>query len=183
MCVIIVKNKGQKLPPYELLLAAYRANPDGCGFVSEKRSFKSLNFDSFYNHLKWVGDDEGCIIHFRWATNGSVCKKNCHPFKADDIAFAHNGILDITPDGDMTDSETALQRIIAPAIARFGWGSEIADAVIDDVRGGSRFAFMRKGDIRLYGNFQTFGAWQFSNLNWMYQYRAIVAQKRRYQLA
>ena len=70
-------------------------NPHGCGFVSKTNHFKSLDFNMFLRHLHNVPQDENCIIHFRYATNGSVCKANYHPFTHKSISFAHNGILNI----------------------------------------------------------------------------------------
>jgi hypothetical protein len=170
MCVIITKEKGQKMPSLGLLASCYRANPDGCGFVSTRHSFKSLNFTDFYRHLSRVKDDEACIIHFRFATHGGVCQRNCHPFKIGKVAFAHNGVLPIEPLADKTDSETAFIEEIYPAIQRYGWGNRRTDAAINRVRGGSRFAFLVGGKIKTYGNFVDYEGYKFSNLNFLYRY-------------
>ena len=80
MCVIVIKPAGHDLPSKSELRKAYEHNSDGCGFVSETATYKSLDFEDFYGHLRKVSRDENCIIHFRWATHGSVCVRNCHPF-------------------------------------------------------------------------------------------------------
>lgn len=153
MCVIIVKPAGVKMPSNEIINAAYHANPHGCGIVSPSTFYKGLSYRNFKQHLKQVGDNEPCIIHFRLATHGSIKKANCHPFRRGDVWFAHNGILSITPIGDMTDSETALQNIIHPAIIKYGYGSKGMDVAVAKVIGCSKFAFMQGGDVRLYGDF------------------------------
>lgn len=109
---------------------------------------KGLSYRSFKKHLQRVREDEPCIIHFRLATHGSIKRANCHPFNRGDVWFAHNGILNIQPMGDMTDSETALQKVIYPAIVKYGYGSEGMDVAVTKVIGYSKFAFMQGGDVR-----------------------------------
>jgi hypothetical protein len=76
MCVIIVCPKGVALPSVDELKAAYMRNPDGCGFVSESDHYKSLHFSTFIRRLMKRDINENVIIHFRFATHGSVCVKN-----------------------------------------------------------------------------------------------------------
>ena len=130
MCVIIVKPAGVKMPSNEIINAAYHANPHGCGLISPSVFYKGLSYRSFKKHLQKVREDEPCIIHFRLATHGSIKRANCHPFNRGDVWFAHNGILNIQPIGDMTDSETALQKVIYPAIVKYGYGSDGMDVAV-----------------------------------------------------
>lgn len=153
MCVIIYKPAGVKMPSKEILNAAYRANPHGCGFSSLSCSFKSLNYSEFMWRLNQVADSEPCIIHFRLATHGSIKTANCHPFKRGGISFAHNGVLNIKPVGDKTDSETAFIKCIYPAIKRHGWGSVVVERMINSLIGFSKFAIMYHGEVKLYGTY------------------------------
>lgn len=155
MCVIIVKPAGVKMPPREILDAAHSANQDGCGFVSTFHHKKTLSYRTFLHELSKVKQSEACIIHFRLATHGSVRTANCHPFRRGDVFFAHNGILDIRPAGDMTDSETAFARYIYPAIVKYGYDDGMKDYVISGIIGFSKFAMMRHGDVKvnMYGDF------------------------------
>lgn len=169
MCVIIYKPAGINLPSAMTLEAAYRANPHGCGFASPSLSYKGLDFTNFKRRLAAVPDSEPCIIHLRLATHGSIKRLNCHPFKRGGIVFAHNGILDIEPVGDRTDSETAFLKYIYPAIRVNGWGSVEADRVIHQLISSSKFALMYHDDVRLYGSFimQADGCY-YSNLRFRY---------------
>lgn len=167
MCVIIVKPAGVKMPGIDTINAAYTANPDGCGIVSPSVFYKGLSYRSFKKHLKKVSDDEPCIIHFRLATHGSIRSANCHPFRRGDVWFAHNGILDIRPHGDMTDSETAFQNIIYPAITRHGYGSNEMDLAVYAVIGYSKFAFLQDDNLRLYGDFIKRDGCYYSNLRFL----------------
>ncbi len=153
MCVIIVKPAGVEMPTNEIIKAAYKANPHGCGFISPSTFYKGMSFESFKRHLKKVSVDEPCIIHFRLATHGSIRRANCHPFNIGDVWFAHNGILSIRPQGDMTDSETAFKTILYPAIEKYGYGSDKMDKAVSRIIGCSKFAFLQGDEIKMYGDF------------------------------
>lgn len=171
MCVIIIRQAGKPMPSDSELQKAYVMNPHGCGFVSKTHSFKSLNFDNFLKHLHDVPQDENCIIHFRYATNGSVCRQNCHPFTKKGISFAHNGVLDIMQEGDRTDSETAFRNIIYPCIQQYGFDSEELRMAIKKIIGYSKFALMNgKGEILLFGDFKTHEGRLYSNLRHLGHY-------------
>lgn len=153
MCVIIYKPAGVAMPDPKIIEAAAKANPHGFGFVSDRFFYKGLSLNSFKRQLANVGEDENCIMHFRLATHGSIKKANCHPFNIDGVYFAHNGILDITPRGDKTDSETAFREVIYPAIAAYGLNSQEAEQAINSIIGYSKFAIMCEDNVNLYGNF------------------------------
>lgn len=140
-----------------------KVHPDGMGFVSESMSYKGLSFETFLKRFHAVPANENVIIHFRYATNGSVKKRNCHPFKSEDIWFAHNGILYVSTRGDITDSEAAFRGYIMPVIRLFGYGSPEMDKVVKTIIGNSRFAFMYKGKIKTYGHFEQIGDRLYSN--------------------
>lgn len=170
MCVICVKPKGVEMPSNEIIKAMYKANHDGCGFCTPTKDYKGLSLDSFLREIAKVTADEPCIMHFRWATHGSVKLANCHPFYAPevDLWFAHNGVLDIRPKGDMTDSETAFRQIIAPIVEKCGLDSEDTVKAINSVRECSRFALMQGDQVRIYGQFyERFGCY-YSNLNFVH---------------
>lgn len=167
MCVLIVKPAGVKMPSYDLLKQAYQANPHGCGFATKYDYFKTLSFDTFMKRLSSVGDDEDVIIHFRLATHGSIKRANCHPFKKGNIYFAHNGILNITPIGDKTDSETAFIKYIYPAIVKYGLGSPECDDVVFSLLGYSKFAILQEDNVRLFGDFTQVDGVYYSNLRFM----------------
>ena len=167
MCIIIVKPAGEKLPSIEILKQCKIRNKDGFGFVvPNKEPFKTLKFEEFISELKNVTDDQPCIIHFRFATHGKISKKNSHPFKIENIAFAHNGVLKVENLEGMTDSETAFKYILHPAIETFGFASKGFEKTIASIIGGSKFAFLTdKGTIKIYGQFITSDGLYYSNEN------------------
>lgn len=167
MCCIIYKPKGVPMPSRDILGKIKRINHNGYGFVSTNHFHKGLDYRTFLRHLSDVVEEEDCIIHFRFATHGSVCRANCHPFRKDSVYFAHNGILNIRPIGDKTDSETAFRRFIYPSIVHYGYGSIQADQVIKQIIGYSKFALMCNGEVRLYGDYKILDGVYYSNLRWL----------------
>ena len=173
MCVLIVKRAGDKLPSDAILKMCYQANPDGCGFSTVRAWFKSLDFDQFLRVLKRnVSINDDCLIHFRFATHGSVKKENCHPFidRGAGVAFAHNGVLPILSKNDLTDSEIFFRESFLPTFKKCGWNEQTKN-VIKNVIGGSKFAFLDKNEgLKTFGEFYTIKGCKclFSNLRWDY---------------
>ena len=168
MCVIIYKPKGEFLPNSRIIKACGMANRHGFGFATPTKYFKSLNFEAFRHELEKVRYDEPCIIHFRLATHGSIKKANCHPFRRGDVVFAHNGILDIEPYRDMTDSETAFRFHLYPVIRQYGLQSDETDKAVSEVIGGSRFAIMQGEEVRLFGIYEEINGCYYSNLRFFH---------------
>lgn len=154
MCVLIIKDKGIKMPSKNELKLAALHNPHGFGFVSSNGFYyRTMDFEDFYKHLKGVRKEDACIIHFRIATHGSHKVDNCHPFNLGDIYFAHNGILPIRTAMDMTDSETEFRNVLYPAAMEFGLGSATFNGIVNRRIYNSKFAFMQNGEIFLYGRY------------------------------
>lgn len=170
MCVIIHKPAVAKLPAFDTLCRCARLNPHGFGFCTPNRVFKSLSFDDFLSAVYEEDESLPMLIHMRWATHGSIKKANCHPFidPQNGLVFCHNGVLDVSPIGGRTDSETAFKWLLSPAFDRFGFGRDFTKAV-ELVRGCSRFAFMNgQGEVRLYGDFIRYEGCQYSNSRFLY---------------
>ena len=170
MCIIITKPAGVKMPPKAILDRCAALNPHGFGFATKDRIYKTLSYSDFYNALKSIRKNEAAILHFRYATHGSIKLENCHPFKDAEtgLSFAHNGVLDITPIGDMTDSETAFRTVIMPVVKKHGFDSDEFCITTHNIKGPSRFAFIDKeGKYRLYGPFTQYNGCWYSNRNFL----------------
>lgn len=132
------------------------SNPHGFGFATPTKIFHSMNRDEFERRLQAeIRKEEPAIIHCRIATHGSIKKSNCHPFVdlESGVVFAHNGILDIKPIGDKTDSETAFLTRFVPVIRRYGIKSRELAAEVRGIIGGSKFVFMdADGNAEMFGN-------------------------------
>lgn len=168
MCILIYKPKGVEMPSKYILDKASLANPHGFGFVSSNHKlYKTMSYERFMQELAKVDDSENCIIHFRLATHGSICRRNCHPFKQRDVFFAHNGILRIQPINDMTDSETAFKTLLYPTIAKFGLYSDEVNDAVNSIIGYSKFAMMQNDNVRLFGSFSRIKGSYYSNLRFL----------------
>lgn len=169
--MLIAKPQGAKLPPYRILEHCATRNPDGFGFATVDQVCHFMNFDTFYRCLLEASEDrQSMLIHFRYATHGSVGLSNCHPFRDDisGVSFAHNGILNIYPYKDMTDSETAFRRLYVPIIREYGLDSDELRYEVYNTIGYSRFAFLGEDSrIRCFGTFYKFGGCLYSNPNFM----------------
>lgn len=112
MCVIVTKPKDVRWVEKESLRSCWDENPDGAGFAFARDGSLTIkkgyfNFDRLYNDLIQV-EALPVLLHFRFATHGSIAAKNCHPFvTAKCCAMAHNGIIPFKSGEyiDMTDSE------------------------------------------------------------------------------
>lgn len=158
------------MPPKAIIERCARLNPHGFGFATKDRIYKTLDYMDFCNMLKSIKRHEAAIIHFRYATHGSIKEANCHPFRDEEtgISFAHNGVLNITPIYDMTDSETAFRTRIVPTIREHGFGSDEFIIENHNIIGGSRFAYIDKdGNYSLYGPFVHHKGCWYSNRNFL----------------
>lgn len=169
MCVIIVKPASVKMPSQEFLQAASDANPDGCGFCTPSANYKGMSFPGFLYRLGAARPGEPCLMHFRIATHGSIRKANCHPFYDRETGtwFMHNGILGISPVGDLTDSETAFRNIIVPNIKCYGFDSKQLDEAVQSIIGTSKFALLHGSQVKLYGKFYDYNGLYLSNTHFL----------------
>ena len=167
MCIIIAKPQGVELPPANIIANCAMRNPDGFGFATVEGVYKTMDFRAFYKRLQETASpDIAMILHFRIATHGSCKRANCHPFGDDEtgVSFAHNGMLDIMPYKDMTDSETAFRGLYVPKIREYGLDSDELRYEVFGTIGFSRFAFLGPdSQIRLFGHFYKWRGCSFSN--------------------
>ncbi len=179
MCIICVKPAGVKRPTQEQLQAMCKSNPNGFGYMTWSpdkglQVRKTMDEKQFAQWVEQIPDEQPVVYHARIATHGSVQERNCHPFLSADQqwAFAHNGILSIENEGDMTDSETFFRRIAEPML-RAGYepttdGKSAFDDMVRCVIGSSKFVFMNShGNIYLYGSFIEDGGLYFSNSSYI----------------
>lgn len=170
MCIICVKPAGVQIPPMAILTRCAALNPHGFGFATKDRVFKTLDPKEFFKELKTIKKSETAILHFRYATHGSIKIENCHPFRDDKtgVSFAHNGILGIRPINDMTDSETAFRTRILPTIREYGFGSDEFILENYNIIGCSRFAYINQdGEYSMYGHFVHHRGCWYSNRNFL----------------
>ncbi len=150
MCLLILKPAKLSIPR-EYLISADIANPHGCGIAfPDGRTTKTLKgakwgADDIERALSSIGDAPA-IIHFRYATHGSLIDSNTHPFMLPrGIAAAHNGVISgVTCRDDESDTRAYLRQHVSPYVAK---GQDITcplflDAVGAQVGAGNKLVFM-----------------------------------------
>jgi len=111
MCIIAAKPAGVKWLEESKMKNCFLANSDGAGLAWAVDSGVCISKGYFdWEHL-WQDmkalENYSVLLHCRYATNGSIKRSNCHPFRLKNgTVMAHNGVIDIEAEGDMTDSET-----------------------------------------------------------------------------
>ena len=190
MCVIVFVPKGETLPVKATLEQCYRRNPDGCGFswcaddkVHIKKGF--FSFKDFWKAVRKIKLDETpLLMHFRIKTHGDICEELTHPFAVsksyDDMrkteysgqcVMAHNGVLDLPSEKDVSDSMTLAKIFADTSLAYRAAGDKTWREILDKVIKGSRVAVLwRNGVERLYGEgwIQEGGVW-YSNTSFRVQ--------------
>lgn len=176
MCILIVKPAGVKVPSMKIFENCFWANKDGAGFAySDGRKLTlskgHMKFKDFENALHDSGDltKYPAIFHFRIATHGTVKPANTHPFNVNDRMVAgHNGILRITPKGDLTDSETFFKYVCAPVLETCPLYSEEFSTMVSALIDSSKLAFLTdKGDIKMFGKFEEEDGVFYSNTSYL----------------
>lgn len=109
MCFLLYKPQGQRIK-HEWIENAYQSNGDGFGisYKINNKLYISKGLFSLEGCKSWCDSiplDASAIVHFRWATHGSICAENCHPFAIGSATCAHNGVLMGYGVDDGTDSE------------------------------------------------------------------------------
>ena len=167
MCVIIVKPQGVKMPNKDILDACREANTDGVGYCTSSGKFnKSTNYELIKNDLLNIQQNDKAIIHFRFATQGSVIDANCHPFISNDIYFAHNGCLPFLNKTDQTDSEIFFRNKVMPVVKKYGLNSNKSINLLNKYSKLSKFALMYNSELFLFGTYFAVNGCLFSNLRW-----------------
>ena len=117
MCIIVVKDKKNKLPKEEYLRNCFENNPDGAGFMYTKKGSVIIDkgYMTYKNFIKRYKklckkfnnfDNKALIMHFRIGTAGANSPQNTHPYPITDdkkllhktyvktnLGMAHNGII------------------------------------------------------------------------------------------
>ena len=168
MCIIVCKDKGQKMPNEETLRRCFIRNNDGAGFaynlnnkVYIKKGF--LTFDELQKALKTLQEqvkieDVGLVIHFRIGTAGTNGAGNTHPYpltnkwwkyKTTDmttgVAVFHNGIINgYSPNKenkhDFNDTQLYIMKRLAKMPQNFYKKEKWLNVIGTET--GSRFAFI-----------------------------------------
>ena len=171
MCIIIHKPEGRFIST-ETLYNCYMGNRDGIGLLfaeqGELKIYKTLSYESFLKRYEKLEERE-LLIHFRYATHGTINVRNCHGFRLNKhLAFVHNGIIsiDIPKGRDITDSEQFGNEYLKPLPKGFETNPAIKKLIENRIKG-SKIALMdSSGKVTIYNKQDgiTEGGVWYSNL-------------------
>ena len=139
MCIIVAKEKGQKLPSKDILKTCFERNNDGAGlmYVQDNKVVIDkgyMTFKSFYKRIKKLQKrfnsdltDKALVFHFRIGTSGENDKATTHPFPISsnsddlrktyfktDLGMAHNGIISNYVYGDdLSDTQNFVKDFVS----------------------------------------------------------------------
>ena len=198
MCIIIAKNKKDRLPTHEELLNSFEYNSDGAGFMYTQRgkviidkgymTFK--DFIKRYNELcKEFHDfkNKSLVIHCRIGTSSGNTPANTHPYPITnkekelhrlkfetDLGMAHNGIIsDYTPTWAKPTTNDTQEFILKYVYNLYShWDTFYKNRFILEGLSkitNSKLAFLDKDDnLYLVGDFIEDDNLYFSNTSYMY---------------
>lgn len=187
MCVIAVKTKDTPIDKQALewLENCWWDNPDGAGFMystgDNVRIVKGfMEIDELLDAInEYQLDNKTVVFHFRWATHGTVCAANTHPFPLSDklkdlqatdtivpLAMVHNGIVNqVKTYKGMSDTMVFAKDFLAPLGNRIF--HKPTQKLIGLLAGGNKFAFMSGDKLSLVGSFIKEPGWYFSNQSYL----------------
>lgn len=127
MCIICVSKAGKRQPTKAELAEMFRRNHDGAGYMFARDGKVTIHkgfmtFNEFYRNIREENftEDDAVVYHFRIATQGGINPYMTHPFALTPelsktrlldlncpLGIAHNGVIQMTSDGDKVYSDTA----------------------------------------------------------------------------
>src|SRR5210317_419559 len=149
MCIIVSKEKGQRMPTKKTLKCCFDNNKDGAGFMYVRDG--SVQIDKGYMTFRgfWKGlqaqkftVDDAVIMHFRISTAGKIRPENTHPFPLhkdlEDLcktriackhAVVHNGIIG-QGEGKISDTMVFVRDVLADPMIKNNLMRSSVDSLI-----------------------------------------------------
>lgn len=188
MCIIAAKPAGVKMPSDDILNNMWTRNSDGAGImyplngkVRIEKGF--MTYAAFKARIDSLGKKYNLakmplVMHFRITTHGGTKPENCHPFPITDsvgmlkklkcdtpLGIAHNGIINIVPQKDISDTMEYIASQLAPlykAVPTFYKNKHLMQMVSNAID--SKMVFLLpSGKIYTIGDFVEEGGIMYSN--------------------
>jgi glutamine amidotransferase len=172
MCIIILNPANAPAISRETFNTCQERNPDGTGilYIRKNRLVIDRTLDDhdrifrLYKKIKKSNPDSPIVLHFRIATHGGINLQNCHPFRVNrNLAFAHNGIIPITPLVGKSDTVTYNETVLKLKNPKFYLNRQDQSDVARDIGNGSKIVFLDSDGKSVIINEQ---AGQWHNGNW-----------------
>ena len=154
MCLAILNKKGSAKIPYAHFKQAWKGNKDGGGisYYTNKKTKVEKTMDgckAFYAMYSdaYSKSDGDILIHFRYATHGTISVENTHPFKvSSNTTFIHNGMLPHNELKHVKHSDTyMLNEILKTLPGGFIREQKSRDVIEKYIGGGNKLVFLHHG--------------------------------------
>ena len=193
MCIIAAKPAGIKMPARNVIENMWMHNSDGAGIMYTSKGRVRIEkgfmtYDAFTKHLDELSkkidlDKISVVMHFRITTHGGTKPENCHPFPVTDsigmlkkltcetrLGVAHNGVIDIAPRKDISDTMEYIASQLAPlykGVPKFYENKHLMQMVSNAID--SKMAFLLpSGKIYTIGDFVEKDGIMYSNHSFEY---------------
>jgi hypothetical protein len=180
MCIIVYKPAGIPIPNYNILLNCFDSNPDGVGYMYQdnnsdkviiEKGFMSFNdliiaIENLNSKIDITASN--LVIHFRYATQGSINPANCHPFPITakvkqlqqttitaNMAMVHNGVIPFCLDYNNKNKLSDTQIFIRDYLSKMDNSTLFNPAVLALIEEStsSKFIFMDNSRVKILGRF------------------------------
>jgi predicted glutamine amidotransferase len=168
------------MPDYNILMNCFDSNPDGAGYMYQDHNSNKviinkgfMSFDSFITAIENLSNNiditaSSLVIHFRYATQGSINPANCHPFPITtkikqlqqtnitaNTAIVHNGVIPFCSNYNSKNKLSDTQIFIRDYLSKMDNSTLFNPAVLALIKEstGSKFAIMGNNRIELIGDF------------------------------
>ena len=178
MCLIVFKPKGVKWD-FDALENGFWENPDGAGIMYQTKGGVRIEkgFTDPEVLIQLLEESPqlvnvNVVVHFRYATHGTVGVANCHPFPVArevgeeystlvDIGIAHNGIIPgMRADTEKSDTVQYIENTLSGMKDKLFY-KRTAKKLIKETF--SKFAIMDKNRVNLIGEFIEDSGLYYSN--------------------
>jgi hypothetical protein len=180
MCIIVYKPNNTPMPDYGILMNCFDSNPDGAGYMYQDNNSDKviinkgfMSFNSFITAIENLSNNIditalNLVMHFRYATQGSINSANCHPFPITakvkqlqqttitaNMAMVHNGVIPFCSDYNSRSKLSDTQIFIRDYLSKMDNSTLFNPAVLALIEEStsSKFIFMDNSRVKILGRF------------------------------
>jgi hypothetical protein len=176
MCITLIKKASGAPISKDILYRCFDRNPHGAGlaFASNNKITLVKGFfrpEDLWDYYKKMPQDVVTLMHFRFASTGTIDPKNCHPWRIDkEHVMVHNGtVWDFWSEkSEISDTGRFVHMLLQPLFKKdkFFWRRKVGQYLLNKVLWPGKMIILRNNGDYVIFNEQA-GEWHegswFSN--------------------